>query len=87
MVQSRSLTASSALHIARDIDGRVAARHFQICSSASSSVRTFASLLGSVMRADLMRRIVILSSSSPGETGTLISFMGGILAKFDGRRR
>jgi hypothetical protein len=28
------------------------------------------------MRAHLMRRIVILSSSSPGETGTRISFIG-----------
>jgi hypothetical protein len=37
------------------------------------------SLTGSVMRCDLMRRIVTLSSSSPGDTGTLISLViGGI---------
>ena len=36
------------------------------------------------MRCDLIRRIVILSSNSPGDTGTLISFIHGILAKFAG---
>ena len=45
----------------------------QVSCSSASSMRTLASFAGSVMRADLISRIVILSTSSPGEIGTLIS--------------
>src|SRR5688572_19784042 len=54
---------------------------FQVCSSNASSCLTLATLAASLMRAALMRRMVILSSSSPGLTGTRMSFMAAILSR------
>ena len=74
MSQSRSLTpAARARRLRRRRVAQPLSR--QVCSSSASSSRTLASLAASWMRAALMRRIVILSSSSPGETGTRMSFM------------
>ena len=49
---------------------------FHVSLSSVSSVRTLRSLAASVMRCDLISRIVILSISSPGEMGTSSSAMG-----------
>src|SRR5690606_5382576 len=49
-------------------------------SSPSSSRTTLARLSGSAMRSALISRIVILSTSSPTETGTMMVFMRLLLA-------
>src|SRR5688572_23934892 len=45
----------------------------QVLCSSASSVRTFATFAASLMRSDLISRMVILSISSPGEMGTWMS--------------
>src|SRR5262249_16333075 len=69
----RSFTACSARSSAAT-SAEVPTAPCQVFSSSASSARTFASFAASLMRADLMRRMVILSSSSPGEMGTRMSF-------------
>src|SRR6266851_7540780 len=73
ITQSRSLTVMKACTSA-SISNPANAELDQVPCSASSSSRTLCNFCGSLMRCDLMRRMVILSSSSPGEMGTLISF-------------
>src|SRR5680860_204856 len=46
---------------------------FQVAHSSSSSSRTFRTLASSLMRSDLISRMVILSRTSPKETGTLMT--------------
>ena len=74
ITQRRSFTArSSAFRSAMSVAD--AGDFCQDCSSIPSSVRTFSSFALSEMRADLISRIVILSISSPKETGTAIRDM------------
>src|SRR5256714_97180 len=74
MSHSRSLTSCSArTSAASSCASRPQSR--QVCSSSASSSFTLASFAASGMRTCLILRMVILSSSSPGEMGTRMSFM------------
>ena len=74
MSHSLALTSRRPVHSAlMSVAANGEAR--QVSLSSDSSVRTLCSLAGSVMRCDLISRIVILSISSPGEMGTSNSAM------------
>src|SRR4249919_2203797 len=74
ITQRRSFTALSRARRST-MSPPAAGCDIHVFSSADSSLRTLASLAGSLMRSDLICRIAILSRSSPKETGTRISDM------------
>ena len=74
MTHRRSLTKPKA-PMSASMSNFAKAEEPQVSSRARSSRRTLDNLAGSLIRCDLMRSMVILSSNSPGEMGTLISLM------------